>query len=132
MRHDCGAGIVAGPMPPPPAPRRASRGRPPALAHVDFRRYLAARFVVALATQMLVVAVGFQVYDVTRNPLDLGLVGLSQFLPFVLLILPAGHLADAYDRRRMLALTTTVLVASPPGWRSSRPAACATRRRSWG
>ena len=53
------------------------------------------------STQMLVVAVGFQVYDVTRNPLDLGLVGLSQFLPFVLLILPAGHVADRYDRRHV-------------------------------
>jgi len=47
--------------------------------------------------------VGWQVYEVTRDPLDLGLVGLSQFLPFVLLILPAGHLADSRDRRRILA-----------------------------
>jgi len=54
--------------------------------------------------QMQTVAVGWQVYEVTRDPLDLGLIGLSQFLPFVLLILPAGHLADARDRRRILAL----------------------------
>jgi MFS family permease len=43
------------------------------------------------------------VYEVTRDPLDLGLIGLSQFLPFVLLVLPAGHVADRYDRRRILA-----------------------------
>jgi MFS family permease len=99
----------------PPSRRRWLPATPPALAHVDFRRYLVARFVVALATQMLVVAVGFQVYDVTRNALDLGLIGLSQFLPFVLLILPAGHIADAFDRRRILALTTAVLVCVAAG-----------------
>lgn len=80
------------------------------MAHADFRRYLAARFVVAMASQMLVVAVGFQVYDVTGDPLFLGLVGLSQFLPFIVLVLPAGHVADAYDRRRILALTNGILV----------------------
>ena len=51
---------------------------------------------------MQTVAVGWQVYEVTHNPLDLGLIGLSQFLPFVLLILPAGHFADSHDRRRIL------------------------------
>jgi MFS family permease len=49
------------------------------------------------------VAVGWQVYDVTRNPLDLGLIGLSQFMPFVLLVLPAGHFADSHDRRRIIS-----------------------------
>jgi MFS family permease len=51
---------------------------------------------------MQTVAVGWQVYAATSNPLDLGLIGLSQFLPFVLLILPAGHAADHYDRGRIL------------------------------
>ena len=51
---------------------------------------------------MQTVAVGWQVYDITSDPLDLGLIGLSQFLPFILLILPAGHAADHYDRRRIL------------------------------
>jgi len=69
----------------------------------EFRRFIAARFLATLAVQMQTVAVGWQVYAVTRDPLDLGLVGLSQFLPFVLLILPAGHLADSRDRRRILA-----------------------------
>lgn len=52
---------------------------------------------------MQLVAVGWQVYDITRDPLDLGLIGLSQFLPFVLLILPAGHVADSGRRERLLA-----------------------------
>jgi MFS family permease len=70
--------------------------------NADFRRYIAARFLGSLAVQMQTVAVGWQVYEVTRRPLDLGLIGLSQFLPFVLLILPAGHFADRHDRRRVL------------------------------
>ena len=73
------------------------------LRNRDFTAFLAARFLATLAVQMQTVAVGWQVYEVTRDPLDLGLVGLSQFLPFVLLVLPAGHLADSRDRRRILA-----------------------------
>jgi len=82
----------------PADPRRA------VLRNRDFTRFIAARFLATLAVQMQTVAVGWQVYEVTRNPLDLGLIGLSQFLPFVLLILPAGHLADSRDRRRILAV----------------------------
>jgi len=72
------------------------------LRNADFTRYLTARFLGSIAVQMQTVAVGWQVYQVTRDPLDLGLIGLSQFLPFLLLILPAGHVADSYDRRRIL------------------------------
>ena len=72
------------------------------LRNADFTRYLTARFLGSIAVQMQTVAVGWQVYEVTRKPLDLGLIGLSQFLPFVLLILPAGHFADSHDRRRIL------------------------------
>jgi MFS family permease len=74
----------------------------PSLAYADVRRYLAARLLVGVAVQMQTVAVGWQVYLTTRNPLDLGLIGLSQFLPFVVLVLPAGHVADHYDRRRVI------------------------------
>ena len=73
------------------------------LRNADFTRYVLARFLGSLAVQMQTVAVGWQVYEVTRSPLDLGLIGLSQFLPFVLLILPAGHFADTRDRRRIIA-----------------------------
>jgi predicted MFS family arabinose efflux permease len=53
---------------------------------------------------MALVAIGWQVYSVRENPLDLGLVGLAEFLPLLLLALPAGHLADRVPRRRLLAL----------------------------
>jgi MFS family permease len=56
-----------------------------------------------LAAQIQTVAVGAQIYALTHNPLDLGLVGLSQFLPFLACVLPAGQLADRYDRRRIVA-----------------------------
>ncbi|HEY8171146.1 MAG TPA: MFS transporter [Candidatus Limnocylindria bacterium] len=75
------------------------------LAHPDLRRYLASRFIVGVATQIQTVAVGWQVFLATGNPFDLGLVALSQFLPFILLVLPAGHVADRYDRRRVQLLT---------------------------
>lgn len=52
---------------------------------------------------MQTVAVGWQVYSLTHDPLDLGLVGLSQFLPFIPLVLVAGHAADRFNRRRILA-----------------------------
>lgn len=48
------------------------------------------------------VAVGWQVYDLTGDLLDLGLIGLAQFAPFVLLVVPAGHVADRYDRKKLI------------------------------
>lgn len=73
-----------------------------ALRYRDFAVYAAVRFFVSLCWQMMNVIVGWQVYALTRDPLDLGLVGLAQFLPFVLLVLPAGHAADRGDRRTVL------------------------------
>jgi len=73
-----------------------------ALSYSDFRAYLAARFCIVIALEMQSVAVGWQVYEITRRPLDLGLIGLAQFLPGFFLFLPAGHIVDRYDRRRVL------------------------------
>lgn len=87
-----------------------AEGRLIVLRHPDLRRYLTARFIASIATQVQTVAVGWQVFRATGDPFDLGLVALSQFLPFVLLILPAGHVADRYDRRR-IQLVTYVLLA---------------------
>ncbi|MET0988305.1 MAG: MFS transporter [Steroidobacteraceae bacterium] len=78
------------------------------LSHPDFSRFLIARLLANLASQMQTVAVGWQVYAITRDPLDLGFVGLSQFLPFVVLVLPAGQAADHYDRRRIVMLCYAV------------------------
>src|SRR5262245_47819392 len=69
-----------------------------------FRFYWAGRLCASLATQMQSVAIGWQVFDLTQRPLDLGLVGLAQFLPALGLALVTGHIADRYDRRRILAL----------------------------
>ena len=96
---------------PPPMPTADSDGRGEVFRHPDIRRYLVARFIVATATQVQTVAVGWQVFTTTGDPFDLGLVALSQFLPFILLILPAGHVADRYDRRR-IQLATYVLLAA--------------------
>src|SRR5438105_9258424 len=73
-----------------------------AFRHLDFTLYELERFFVVAALEMQSVAVGWQVYEITRRPLDLGLVGLAQFLPGVFLFLVAGHAADRHDRRRLL------------------------------
>ena len=75
-----------------------------ALAFSTFRYYLGARFLTTLAVQMQSVAIGWQVYGITGDPLDLGLIVLAQFLPFVVLVLPAGQVADRFNRRTILAL----------------------------
>ena len=69
-----------------------------------FRLYQIARFCIVFCTEMQSVAVGWQVYEITHRPLDLGLTGLAQFLPGVVLFLVAGHVADRFDRRNLLTL----------------------------
>lgn len=70
----------------------------------NFRLFQVARFCVVLATEMQSVAVGWQIYETTRRPLDLGLVGLAQFLPVILLFLVSGHVVDRFNRRNILVL----------------------------
>lgn len=69
-----------------------------------FRLYQVARFCIVFCTEMQSVAVGWQVYEITRRPLDLGLTGLVQFLPGILLFLVAGHVTDRFDRLKILTL----------------------------
>ncbi|MEQ1353253.1 MAG: MFS transporter [Candidatus Acidiferrum sp.] len=68
----------------------------------NFRLFQVARFCVVLATEMQSVAVGWQIYETTHRPLDLGLVGLAQFLPAILLFLVSGHVVDRFNRRNIL------------------------------
>ena len=75
-----------------------------ALAHRDFSRYVFGRFAATLAWQMIDVVLGFQMWKLTGNPLFLGYIGLAQFLPFVVLLLPGGQIADRFDRRIIIAL----------------------------
>jgi MFS family permease len=75
-----------------------------AFQHLPFRRYWLSRLAAGFAVQIQTVAVGWQVYDITRDPLDLGFVGLSQFLPALLLVLVTGTVADRYRRRTIMAV----------------------------
>lgn len=79
--------------------------------HRDFIRLWFARLAGTAAGQMLMVAIGWQMYDLTGSAWDLGLVGLLQFAPALLLALPAGHLIDRVDRARLLALVLAVHAA---------------------
>jgi len=73
-----------------------------AFSYPSFKLFALARFFSVLAIEMQSVAVGWQIYEITRRPLDLGLVGLAQFLPGILLFLVSGHIADRYERRKVL------------------------------
>ncbi|HEU5231578.1 MAG TPA: MFS transporter [Terriglobales bacterium] len=73
-----------------------------AFQHRDFRLFQFGRALSIVGTEMQSVAVGWQVFEITHRPIDLGYVGLVQFLPGVLLSIPAGHTADRFDRRAVL------------------------------
>ena len=74
----------------------------------DIPAFVGAGFLVSVAMQVLSVAIGWQIYDIERTPLALGLVGLCQFVPMFSLTLPAGEIADRVDPRRLLATAVTV------------------------
>lgn len=74
------------------------------LRHRPFLAFWLARVCTASAFQMITVAIGWHIYELTHNVLDLGLVGLVEFTPRVLFMLHTGHVADRYDRRRIAAI----------------------------
>ena len=96
----------------------------PMFRHRAFALFWSARVLSTMAFQLQGVAVGWQIYALTHSPLALGLVGLAQFLPMLALTLLVGHVADRYDRRRIVlscqlvaGLTTAFLAAgSLGGW----------------
>lgn len=85
-----------------------------AFAHRDFRFYLAARFLSLVSHQMFAVAIGQYVYELTRNPIYLGYIGLAFFAPKVGFTLLAGHIADRFDRRWVvfLSILTSFIAAT--------------------
>lgn len=85
------------------------------LRHRDFALFLCARFLSAMSVQIQNVAVGWLVYDLTRDPLALGLVGLVSFLPAISLALVTGHVADHYDRRRILIMCYALVTLTAAG-----------------
>src|SRR5580765_1411849 len=89
--------------PPPSRPAELVHPRA-AFRHRDFRLSLGASVASVLGMQMQSVAIGWQVYDLTHRPLDLGFVGLAQFVPAISLSLVAGQTADRYDRRSIIRL----------------------------
>ncbi len=105
-----------------------STGRAQLREYHDYLRLLGARVTGGAANQMVMVALGWQMYDLTGSAWDLGLVGLAQFLPALLLTLPAGHLVDQHDRRVLLAgslglqcgVTLCLALACSEGWIGSR------------
>src|ERR1700691_2190495 len=87
-----------------------------ALAHRDFRRYLGAGFLAILAFQIQSVAVSWQIYNIAHTPLALGYVGLFQFIPMMACTIPAGHLADRFDRRLILVISYLVSALAAGGF----------------
>ncbi|RWM24863.1 MAG: MFS transporter [Mesorhizobium sp.] len=79
-----------------------------AFRHRSYLSYWTARFLTTFATQIVSVAVGWQIYDLTRNPFDLGIVGIVQFLPSLLLVLVTGVVADRFGRRLIMTLSSLV------------------------
>lgn len=75
-----------------------------AFRHVSYTRFFFARFLASFAIQIISVAVGWQMYDETRNTLYLGLIGLFQFLPSLVLMLVTGTVADRYNRRAIASI----------------------------
>ena len=98
------------------------------LHHKPFACFWSARVCSSFAFQMQSVAIGWQVYALTGSAFDLGLVGLAQFLPIMLLTLPVGHIADRYDRRRIVAIcqcvecltSLTLALGTATGWMGAR------------
>src|SRR5436305_3978214 len=89
------------------------------LRHRPFVLFWFARVAATVGYQMLIVAVGWQLYELTSDPFDLGLIGLIQFIPAILLVLVIGQAADRYDRRLLLvacqaieAIAVTTLLAA--------------------
>jgi MFS family permease len=81
-----------------------------AFASRDFRRYQSARLAAVLGAEAQTVAVAWQVYSITHRALDLGYTGLALFLPGLLFLLPAGHVADRFDRREIILVCYCIQV----------------------
>jgi len=82
-----------------------------ALRYPNFRLFQMARLFVVVGLEMQSVAVGWHVYELTREPLALGFVGLAQFLPGMILFLVSGHAADRINRRKLLVFCYAAFAA---------------------
>ena len=80
----------------------SAASHPSPFSHRGFRHYLIAQTCSSLSFQIVSLAVSWQIYAITHSAFMLGMIGLMQFLPSVLLALPAGHLADQYNRKTLI------------------------------
>jgi MFS family permease len=85
------------------------------LRNSDFALFLVGRLVATFGQQMLTVAVGWELYERTHSALALGLVGLTEAIALLLFTLPAGHLADSYDRKRIIKMAAATCAAASLG-----------------
>ncbi|MFD1186582.1 MFS transporter [Pontibacter rugosus] len=76
----------------------------------DFRLYVSARLCITLAMQIQAVIVGWQIYDITKDPLSLGLIGLAEALPSIIVSLYAGYIADVVERKKIIVSVISVLM----------------------
>src|ERR1700691_2714444 len=112
-----------------PLPHKPPARGMEAFAFRDFRRYQLARVTAILGAEAQSVAVAWQVYSITHRALDLGYTGLALFLPGLLFLLPAGHVADRFDRRQVILVcyslqvlcTTALLFLTRAGLHSVYP-----------
>ncbi len=101
---------------PLPPPDRTTGEHPYAIfRNRDFTLYLTGRLIAVFGQQMFLLAVGWELYERTGSALALGLVGLTQMIPIFLFTLPAGHVADNYNRKRIVALMAIVIAAASLG-----------------
>lgn len=98
-----------------PSPAAAKHDPYAVLRNRDFSLYLIARFIASLGQQMLTVAVEWELYDRTRSALMLGLAGLTQMVPMILFTLPAGHVADNHERKRIILLMNAAIGVASVG-----------------
>jgi MFS family permease len=99
----------------PPEPKPERHDAYAVLRNRDLVLFLVGRFVASFGQQMLTVAVGWELYERTGSALHLGLVGLVQMLPMILFTLPAGHIADSYNRKRIILVTTFIFACASAG-----------------
>src|SRR6478736_4358846 len=90
----------------------------------DFRQFIFARLCITLAIQIQATVVGWQIYEITKDPLSLGLIGLAEAIPAISVSLYAGHIADIIDRKKiilsaifilLICSTALLLFTSQPG-----------------
>ena len=83
-----------------------------ALKVIPFRHFLFARFSLIFSVQMQNLILSWLVYDITKDPLSLGLIGIAEVIPFLVVVLFAGNMADQYSRKKMVIYATLLIVCA--------------------